>query len=76
MEENTTDFGGELKSLAEIADLIEKNDLLKDEDIQIKISLEKPKYNKILNHFREIDWNSEKFFIRFGKVSFKFVLKR
>ena len=48
MEENTTDFGGELKSLAEIADLIEKNNLLKDEDIQIKISLEKPKYNKIL----------------------------
>ena len=76
MEENTTDFGGELKSLAEIADLIEKNNLLKDEDIQIKISLEKPKYNKILKHFREIDWNSEKFFISFGKVSFKFVLKR
>ena len=30
--------------------------------VQIKLNLEKPKYDKILKHFREIDWNSEKFF--------------
>lgn len=76
MEKNQENFGDNIKSFAEIADLIEENSLLKDEEVQIKLNLEKPKYDKILKHFREIDWNSEKFFITFGKVSFKFVLKK
>ena len=54
MEKNQENFGDNIKSFAEIADLIEKNSLLKDEEVQIKLNLEKPKYDKILKHFREL----------------------
>lgn len=74
MGEDKEDFRDELTKLAEISDLIETSKIFFDEDILIKVSLEKEKYDKVLRNFREIDWSSEKFFINFGKVSFKFIL--
>lgn len=74
MGEDKEDFRDELTKLAEISDLIESSKIFSDEDILVKVSLNKEKYNKVLRNFREIDWSSEKFFINFGKVSFKFIL--
>ena len=76
MGENTENFGDKLKLFAEISNIIEESDFLKDEKIQIEIELNNEKYNSILKNFREMDWKSEKFFINIGNVSFKFVLKK
>lgn len=76
MEENTEDFRDELKTLAEISELIESSKIFENENVVVKVVLEKEKYNKVLRNFREVDWNSEKFFINFGSTSFKFILDR
>lgn len=76
MGEDIKDFGVQLKTLANIADIIEENEIFKGEDIVVRMNLEKGKYESILKNFREIDWKSEKFFINIGNVSFKFVLKK
>ena len=76
MGENIKNFRDRLKILAEISDLIESDEIFKDEEVQIRVNLETEKYNSILKNFREIDWGSNKFFINIGNVSFKFVLKK
>lgn len=76
MGEDIKDFRVQLKTLANIADIIEENEIFKGEDIVVRMNLEKTKYESILKNFREIDWKSEKFFINIGNVSFKFVLKK
>lgn len=77
MGENKENFRDKLKLLAEVAEQIESNeDFFGDEVIEVRVKLEKDKYDKVLRNFREIDWNSDKFFINFGKVSYKFVLKK
>lgn len=77
MGENNEDFRNKLELLANVADQIESNkDFFGDEVIEVRVKLDKDKYDKVLRNFREIDWNSDKFFINFGKVSYKFVLKK
>lgn len=76
MGENIENFGDRLKVLAEISDLIENNEIFKDEEVQVRVNLDSEKYYSILKNFREIDWGSDKFFINIGNVSFKFVLKK
>ena len=77
MGENNEGFRNKLELLANVADQIESNkDFFGDEIIEVRVKLEKDKYDKVLRNFREIDWNSDKFFINFGKVSYKFVLKK
>jgi len=77
MATNKEDFRSKLTFLAEIAEQIESNTDFIDEDvIEVRIRLGKKKYDNVLRNFREIDWNSEKFYINFGNVSYKFVLKK
>lgn len=76
MGKSDENFRNNLKLLAEIADLTESNELFDGGDVQVKITLEKDKYDSILRNFRQIDWKSEKFFINIGNTSFKFVLKK
>lgn len=77
MGENKENFRDKLKLLAEVSEQIESNeDFFGDEVIEVRVKLEKDKYNTVLRNFREIDWNSDKFYINFGKVSYKFVLKK
>jgi len=76
MGEDKKDFRSELKKLAEISDLIESTHIFEGEDVIVKVVLKEEKYNEVLRNFREIDWNSEKFFINFGSTSFKFVLDK
>jgi hypothetical protein len=76
MAEDKENFRNKLESLAQISDYIEKCDLFTNEEVVVKVTLEKDKYENILKNFREIDWKSEKFYINIGKTSFKFVLKK
>lgn len=77
MAKNKENFRDKLRLLAEVAEQIEHNkDFFGDEIIEVRVKLEKDKYDTVLRNFREIDWNSDKFFINFGKVSYKFVLKK
>jgi hypothetical protein len=76
MAEDKENFRNKLESLAQISDYIEKCDLFTNEEVIVKVTLEKDKYENILKNFREIDWKSEKFYINIGKTSFKFVLKK
>jgi len=75
MVENKESFGDKLKQLAEVTEVIENIDIFTKENVQIKVTLEKEKYNKILRNFREVDWGADKFYINIGNISFKFVLK-
>jgi hypothetical protein len=76
MGENNEDFRDDLKKFAEISDLIESSKIFENEKVDLKVTLKKEKYESVLKNFREIDWNSDKFFINFGKVSFKFILEK
>ena len=77
MATNSEDFRDKLTVLAEVAERLESsNDFFDDEIIEVRVKLGKDKYDKVLRNFREIDWSSEKFYINFGKVSYKFVLKK
>jgi hypothetical protein len=76
MGKSDEDFGDKLKILAEISELIENEDSFKGGDVELRFRLPKEKYDKILRNFREIDWNSDKFYINIGETSFKFVLKK
>lgn len=76
MGENKENFRSELESLAIVSEYIENCDLFKNEEVTVKVSLEKERYDKVLKNFREIDWNSEKFYINIGNTSFKFVLRK
>jgi hypothetical protein len=76
MGEDKENFRYKLEDLAKISDYIETSDLFKDEEVVVKVNLDKTKYDDILKNFREIDWKSEKFYINIGTTSFKFVLKK
>lgn len=77
MATNNEDFRDKLTVLAEVAERLETSkDFFDDEIIEVRVKLGKEKYDKVLRNFREIDWNSEKFYINFGNVSYKFVLKK
>ena len=77
METNKENFRDKLTVLAEVAERLETSkDFFDDEIIEVRVKLGKEKYDKVLRNFREIDWNSEKFYINFGNVSYKFVLKK
>lgn len=77
MATNNEDFRDKLTVLAEVAERLETSkDFFDDEIIEVRVKLRKEKYDNVLRNFREIDWNSEKFYINFGKVSYKFVLKK
>jgi hypothetical protein len=76
MGEDKENFRDKLEELAKISDLIESCDLFKDQEVVVKVNLDKSKYESILKNFREIDWKSEKFYINIGTTSFKFVLKK
>ena len=77
MATNNEDFRDKLTVLAEVAERLETSkDFFDDEIIEVRVKLGKEKYDKVLRNFREIDWSSEKFYINFGNVSYKFVLKK
>jgi acetolactate synthase small subunit len=76
MGEDKENFRYKLEDLAKISDYIENSDLFKNEEVVVKVNLDKSKYDNILKNFREIDWSSEKFYINIGTTSFKFVLKK
>lgn len=77
MATNNQDFRDKLTLLAEVAEKLELNkDFFGDEIIEVRVKLDKAKYDKVLRNFREIDWNSDKFYLNFGNVSYKFVLKK
>jgi len=77
MVTNNEDFRDKLTVLAEVAERLESSsDFFDDEIIEVRVKLGKEKYDNVLKNFREIDWSSDKFYINFGKVSYKFVLKK
>jgi len=77
MATNNENFRDKLTVLAEVAERLETSkDFFDDEIIEVRVKLGKEKYDKVLRNFREIDWSSEKFYINFGNVSYKFVLKK
>ena len=65
----------ELSKLAEITNLIEESFLSKGKT-ELLIELEKEEYDSVLNHFRELDRNKDKFTISISDVNFNFVLKK
>jgi hypothetical protein len=76
MDENKENFRDDLTLLAKISDLIESNELFKDENIEINVKLDRNRYNKILRNFREIDWKFDEFKIKIDSVTFNFALKK
>jgi len=77
MATNNEDFRDKLTLLAQVAETLESSeDFFDDEIIEVRVKLKKEKYDSVLRNFRQIDWDSDKFYINFGKVSYKFVLKK
>ena len=75
MAKDKESFMDELSKLAEITNLIEESFLSKGKT-ELLIELEKEEYDSVLNHFRELDRNKDKFTISISDVNFNFVLKR
>jgi len=75
MAKDKESFMDELSKLAEITNLIEESFLSKGKT-ELLIELEKEEYDSILNHFRELDRNKDKFTISISDINFNFVLKR
>lgn len=76
MGKDNENFGDKLKVLAEISELIENEKTFHGGETEVTFTLSKDKYDKILRNFREIDWNSNMFYINIGEINFKFVLKK
>ena len=76
MGEDNENFRDTLKTLAEVSEMFYNDTLLKNSETEIVIILPKDSYYKILKNFREIDWSKENFYIDFGDLKFKFVLKK
>ena len=74
METNTEAPLGELEKLALLSDAI--NDLFPNYDRMMVFELDKPEYDKILGHFREIDRHHKQFLIDISGVEFYFMLKK
>jgi uncharacterized protein YaaQ len=75
MAKDKESFMDELSKLAEITNLIEESFLSKGKT-ELLIELEKEEYDSVLNHFRELDRNKDKFTISISDVNFNFVLKK
>jgi uncharacterized protein YaaQ len=75
MAKDKESFMDELSKLAEITNLIEESFLSKGKT-ELLIELEKEDYDSVLNHFRELDRNKDKFTISISDVNFNFVLKK
>lgn len=75
MAKDKESFMDELSKLAEITNLIEESFLSKGKT-ELLIELEKEEYDSVLNHFRELDRNKDKFTISISDINFNFVLKR
>jgi hypothetical protein len=73
METNTEAPLGELEKLALLSDAI--NDLFPNYDRMMVFELDKPEYDKIMGHFREIDRHHKQFLIDISGVEFYFMLK-
>jgi hypothetical protein len=74
METNTEAPLGELEKLALLSDAI--NDLFPNYDRMMVFELDKPEYDKIMGHFREIDRHHKQFLIDISGVEFYFMLKK
>ena len=74
MDENQKPTLGELEKLALLSDAI--NDLFPNYDRMMVFELDKPEYDKILGHFREIDRHHKQFLIDISGVEFYFMLKK
>ena len=75
MAKDKESFMDELSKLAEITNLIEESFLSKGKT-ELLIELEKEDYDSVLNHFRELDRNKDKFTISISDINFNFVLKK
>ena len=74
METKTEAPLGELEKLALLSDAI--NDLFPNYDRMMVFELDKPEYDKIMGHFREIDRHHKQFLIDISGVEFYFMLKK
>lgn len=74
MEKNTEAPLGELEKLAMLSDVI--TNLFPSYDRMMVFELEKPDYDKIISHFREIDRHHTQFLIDISGVEFYFMLKK
>jgi len=74
VEQNTEAPLGELEKLALLSDAI--NDLFPNYDRMMVFELDKPEYDKIMGHFREIDRHHKQFLIDISGVEFYFMLKK
>ena len=74
MEKNTEAPLGELEKLALLSDAI--TDLFPNYDRMMVFELDKPEYDKIMGHFREIDRHHKQFLIDISGVEFYFMLKK
>lgn len=68
-------FMEQLSKLAEVSNILEET-VLKNGKIDILVELEEKDFNYILNHFREIDRNNNKFVISISNLDYTFVLKK
>ena len=72
MEKNTEAPLGELEKLALLSDAI--NDLFPNYDRMMVFELDKPEYDKIIGHFREIDRHHKQFSMDISGTEFHFIL--
>jgi len=75
MAKNKKSFMDTMSDLAGISDMIEQLDFFEGNST-VHFSLSRDKYQKLLNHFREIDRNKEKFIISISDIDFIFSLKK
>lgn len=74
MEKNSKAPMGELEKLAILSDAI--SDLFPNFDRMMVFELEKPDYDRIMSHFREIDHHHKQFLIDISGVEFYFMQKK
>ncbi len=75
MGEDKKSFMGEMSTLAQMSEMIEKSELF-SADSKIVIHQPEEQYRKILSHFREMDRNKDSFIISISGTDFTFVLKK
>lgn len=68
-------FMEQLSKLAEVSNILEET-VLKNGKIDILVELEEEDFKYILNHFREIDRDNNKFVISISNLDYTFVLKK
>lgn len=75
MAKTEESFMEQLSKLAEVSNILEET-VLKNGKIDILVELEEKDFKYILNHFREIDRNNNKFVISISNLDYTFVLKK